>query len=265
MTIGPLTDGREDLRPWRSPRSVTGGLREPNAPSTLLPAALARSRSRRSLGAPVFAALGGTALILFWCTGEPIASIPVALLARHEPPLPTMPLFTLAGYFLAESGASRRLVRVFQSLSGRLRGGPAVVTVLVCAFFTSFTGASGVTILALGGLLMPVLLGAGYSERTALGLLTGAGSLGCCFRPACRDPVLHRRAIPIEQMFLGGLLPGRADGRDRVVGYPARARGASGAPAHSMRAKRGRAWEAKWELLAGRPFGALFGGFATTG
>ncbi len=91
-------------------------------------------------------------------------------------PSPAIPLFTLAGYLLAEGGAARRLVRVFQALVGHFRGGPAIVTVLVCAFFTSFTGASGVTILALGGLLMPVLLAARYSEKNALGLLTGSGS-----------------------------------------------------------------------------------------
>src|ERR1019366_9117467 len=123
-------------------------------------------------------------------------------------------IFTLAGYFLAESGASKRLVRVFQALVGQVRGGPAIVTALVCAFFTSFTGASGVTILALGGLLMPVLLAAKYSERNALGLLTGAGSLGLLF-PPCLPLILYaiistqaKAPITIEAMFLGGLLPG---------------------------------------------------------
>jgi C4-dicarboxylate transporter, DctM subunit len=72
-----------------------------------------------------------------------------------NPSLPTLPLFTLAGYFLAEGGASKRLVRVFNTLFGQIRGGPAIVTALVCAFFTAFTGGSGVTILALGGVLMP--------------------------------------------------------------------------------------------------------------
>src|SRR5207249_5037134 len=143
------------------------------------------------LGAPVFTALGGAALILFWGAGEPIASIPVETYRLTvSPTLPTIPLFTLAGYFFAEGGASKRLVRVFQALAGWVRGGPAIVTALVCAFFTSFPGASGVTILALGGLLMPVLLAAGYSERAGLGLLTGAGSLGILF-PPCLPPILY--------------------------------------------------------------------------
>jgi TRAP-type C4-dicarboxylate transport system permease small subunit len=140
------------------------------------------------MGAPIFSLLGGAALILFWGQGSPIASLTIDHYRMVvNPSLPAIPLFTLAGYFLAEGGASRRLVRVFHAWVGGLRGGPAVLTALVCAFFTSFTGASGVTILALGGLLMPVLRSARYSERNALGLLTGAGSLGLLFPPHCRS------------------------------------------------------------------------------
>jgi TRAP-type C4-dicarboxylate transport system permease small subunit len=164
-------------------------------------------------GAPIFAALGGATLILFWSAGEPISSIPL----KHyqltvNPTLPSIPLFTLAGYFLAEGGAARRFVRLFQAAFGHIRGGPAIVTVLVCAFFTSFTGASGVTILALGGLLFPVLLAAGYQERASLGILTGAGSLGLLF-PPCLPPILYSivaststsSSIRMEEMFQGGL------------------------------------------------------------
>src|ERR1700691_6576863 len=110
------------------------------------------------LGVPAFAPRGGAALILFWGADQPIAAIPVAHYSLvTNPSLPTLPLFTLAGYFLAEGAAPKRLVRVFYALFGQFRGGPAIVTVLVCALFTSFTGASGVTILALGGLLMAVV------------------------------------------------------------------------------------------------------------
>ena len=167
-------------------------------------------------GAPIFAALGGAALIFFWTGGETVAAIPL----NHyrltvNPTLPSIPLFTLAGYFLAEGGAAKRFVHVFDAWFGHVRGGPAIITVLVCAFFTSFTGASGVTILALGGLLMPVLLGAGYSGRSSLGLLTGAGSLGLLF-PPCLPPILYAivastsagASIRIEEMFQAGLLPG---------------------------------------------------------
>jgi tripartite ATP-independent transporter DctM subunit len=149
-------------------------------------------------------------LILFWGADLPIASIPLDHYRLViNPSLPTIPLFTLAGYFLAEGGASQRLVRVFQALFGQFRGGPALVTALVCAFFTSFTGASGVTILALGGLLMPVLLTAGYPPKSALGLLTGAGSLGLLF-PPCLPLILYAivAKISIEDMFLGGFVPG---------------------------------------------------------
>ena len=96
-----------------------------------------------ALGAPVFTALGGTALIMLWSAGEPVSPVPL----KHyqltvNATLPSLPLFTLAGYFLAEGGAAQRLVRLFMALFGSLRGGPAIITTLVCAFFTSFTGAS---------------------------------------------------------------------------------------------------------------------------
>jgi tripartite ATP-independent transporter DctM subunit len=168
------------------------------------------------LGAPVFTALGGAALILFWGHDLPIQAVPLKHYSlTTNDMLPSIPIFTLAGYFLAESGASKRLVRVFQALVGQFRGGPAIVTALVCAFFTSFTGASGVTILALGGVLMPVLLAARYSERSALGLLTSAGSLGMLF-PPCLPLILYaivanhsaHADLTIKQMFLGGIGPG---------------------------------------------------------
>ena len=219
------------------------------------------------LGVPAVVTLGGVALVLFWAVEQPIAAIPVAHYSLvTNPSLPTIPLFTLAGYFLAEGGAPRRLVRVFHALFGTLQGGPAIVTVLACAFFTTFTGASGVTILALGGLLMPVLLGARYSERNALGLLTGAGSLGLLF-PPCLPLILYGiiAKIPIEKMFLGGILPGfvlllatawwgvrqglkRNEGQRRF----------------DRREAWNALWVAKWELLLPVvAFVALFGGFAT--
>ena len=131
------------------------------------------------LGAPVFTTLGGAALILFWGEGTPIAAVPLTHYSLVvNPSLPTLPLFTLAGYFLAEGGASQRLVRVFDALFGQMRGGPAIVTALVCAFFTAFTGGSGVTILALGGVLMPVLAGGEVSGTQGAGLADGGGFAG---------------------------------------------------------------------------------------
>ena len=234
------------------------------------------------LGAPVFVTIAGATLILLWGAGMPVASIPL----KHyslvtNPTLPTIPLFTLAGYFLAEGGASKRLVRVFQTLVGPFRGGPAVVTVVTCAFFTSFTGASGVTILALGGLLMPVLLSARYSEKNALGLLTGAGSLGLLF-PPCLPLILYAvvagtvmanmgvaaaafSEISMEQMFLAGLGPGLllvilTAWWGIRVGRPG---GTTPEPVVLSDAAKA-LWAAKWEL--GLPVVvviALFGGFAT--
>ncbi len=234
------------------------------------------------LGAPVFTAIGGAALILFWGDGSPLATIPLkhhSLVTSSS--LPTIPLFTLAGYFLAESGASQRLIRVFQALLGSLRGGPAIVTALVCAFFTSFTGASGVTILALGGLLMPVLRAARYSERDALGLLTGAGSLGLLF-PPCLPVILYAiiagttvanlnvasagaNSVTMEKMFLGGLGPGIL----MVVltawwGIRRQPPAAADQPPFDAREARRAVWAAKWELLLPVvALAALFSGFAT--
>ena len=188
----------------------------PVSPERLMIPALVALGLATLLGAPVFTALGGAALILFWGHDLPIQAVPLkhySLTTNNM--LPSIPIFTLAGYFLAEGGASKRLVRVFQALVGQFRGGPAIVTALVCAFFTSFTGASGVTILALGGVLMPVLLAARYSERNALGLLTGAGSLGMLF-PPCLPLILYtivanhsaHADLTIKEMFLGGIGPG---------------------------------------------------------
>ncbi len=224
-------------------------------------------------GAPIFSILGGAAVILLWTGGEPIASIP----SNHyrlttNPTLPSIPLFTLAGYFLAEGGAAKRLVNVFTAWFGRLRGGPALIAVIVCAFFTSFTGASGVTILALGGLLMPILISSGYSQRNSLGLITGAGSLGLLF-PPCLPPILYAivasgsgsASVSMEEMFKGGLLPGLL-----LMGlggwwgmYCGPKREAAGARFNAAEAWRA-FWIAKWELLIPVvALVALFGGWAT--
>jgi tripartite ATP-independent transporter DctM subunit len=226
------------------------------------------------LGAPIFTALGGTALIMLWSIGEPVAPI---LLKHYQltvnAMLPSLPLFTLAGYFLAESNAAKRLVRLFQAWFGSMRGGPAIVTTLVCAFFTSFTGASGATILALGGVLFPVLLAAKYSERASLGLLTGAGSLGMLF-PPCLPPILYaivassgnQVSISIEEIFLGGLIPGLLlVGLTVLWGLWIGGRGqAADRRRFDTREAWAATWAAKWELLV--PVVALvslFSGFAT--
>ncbi len=161
------------------------------------------------LGAPIFAVIGGAALFLLADSGVP----PAAVAVNHyslvvNPSLPAIPMFTLSGYLLAESQAPKRLIVLFHALIGRLRGGAALISVLACTFFTSFTGASGVTILALGGLVMPLLLGSGYRQRPALGLVTAAGLPGVLLMPAL-PLILYAivARVSLTEMFLGGLLP----------------------------------------------------------
>lgn len=218
------------------------------------------------LGAPAFVLLGGTALFLFLKAGEPIASIPIAHYSLvTNPTLPTLPLFTIAGYLLAEGRAPVRMVRLFEAAFGSIRGGPALVTVLVCAFFTSFTGASGVTILALGGILMPLLKEASFSDRDALGLVTGTGSIGMLL-PPCLPLILYAviARIPMEQMFLGGIMPGLLMVTAVAIWGVWRAKSAAQQPPFSFTRLRQCTWEAKWELmLPVVAFVALMSGWAT--
>jgi len=217
------------------------------------------------LGAPIFVGLAGIALIFFIAAGDPIASVPLDHYDQvTNPLLATLPLFTLAGYIVAASGAARRLVQLLRAWSGHLRGGPAVVTVFACAFFTAFTGGSGVTILALGGLLMPILISSRYPDRTSLGLVTGAGSLGVLFAP-CLPLILYSivAQVSIEDMFLGGAVPGL------LMVALACAWGVAASPRRAFRprfsARRARVttWRAKWELLLPVvPLVLIFGGYA---
>jgi C4-dicarboxylate transporter DctM subunit len=234
--------------------------------SLTLPA-LAALLAATALGAPIFVALGGTALILFWGRDVPIAAVSVEHYALvTNPALPSIPLFTLAGYFMAEGGASQRLVRVFQALVGWFRGGPAIATALICAFFTSFTGGSGVTILALGGLLMPVLIAAHFSQRDALGLVTGAGSLGILL-PPCLPVILYGilAKTDIKEMFLAGLVPALLlIAMTSAWGVWAGRKSKDGLQPFDAREAGRAVWAAKWELLLPVvSMVALFGGWAT--
>ncbi|MEC7820865.1 MAG: TRAP transporter large permease subunit [Candidatus Neomarinimicrobiota bacterium] len=161
-------------------------------------------------GAPIFIGLGGLALLFFWRDWTPISAISAETYRIVvSPTLPTIPLFTLAGYMLAESKASERLVLLFRALFGWIPGGTPVVLVLLCGFFTALTGGSGVTILALGGLLMPVLIKEGYSKKFSLGLITVAGSLGLLFPPSLPLIIYGVTAgISIKSVFLAGIVPG---------------------------------------------------------
>ncbi len=204
------------------------------------------------VGAPVFVGMAGGALLLFFSQGTPVSAVPAEIYRLiGSPTLPAIPLLTVCGYVLAESRAAHRLVRFFRALSGWMRGGTAVLVALVCAVFTTFTGGSGITIIALGGLVYPILREEGYPERFALGLVTAAGSLGLLFPPSL--PVILYSVVanvPADQLYLAGVVPGLV----LVVLVAAygvwvgRKVGAA-TSSFSLREVASAAWEAKWELM----------------
>jgi tripartite ATP-independent transporter DctM subunit len=172
-------------------------------------------------GMPVFAAIGGIALIMLQSLGqEPDTIIGQVYSALTDSDLIAIPLFTLTGFFLSESKAGERLVRTFKIFFGGMPGGIIIAAVIICAFFTSFTGASGVTILALGGILLVILNENKYSERFSIGLLTSAGGIGLLFPPSLpiilvassTNTILHFMNIPnkysIIHYFIGAFIPG---------------------------------------------------------
>jgi len=168
------------------------------------------------LGAPLFALIAAIALLGFHAAGQEGVAVAVEFYRLADmPALIAIPLFTLAGYLLAESKAPQRLVRVSNALIGWLPGGLAIVAVIACAMFTAFTGATGVTIVALGAVLYPALLQANYGERFSLGLLTASGSLGLILVPSM--PLIlygvvaqqfHTTPpVSIDALFKAGVLP----------------------------------------------------------
>ena len=160
-------------------------------------------------GGALFVLLGGASILGYLTAGEPISTILIDFnrLTRNSTIL-IIPLFTFAGYVIAEGKAPQRLVAFARASVGWLPGGIAVVVLGTCAFFTTFTGASGVTIIALGGLLYPILRQS-YNERFSLGLVTASGSIGLLF-PPCVPLILYAiiAQVPIERMFLAGMIPG---------------------------------------------------------
>jgi C4-dicarboxylate transporter DctM subunit len=221
------------------------------------------------LGAPVFVAMSGVAMVLFFREGGPeaIAAVPTATFNLvSSATLPAIPLLTAAGYVLAEGGAAKRLVRAYKGLFGWMPGGVAVMATFVCAVFTTFTGASGVTILALGGLLLPTLLEEGYPEDFSVGLVTAAGSLGLLFPPSL--PVILYGVVaqaPIGHLFIGGLLPGLLM-IVLVAAYGVKVGVAAHAPRTPLHPREALAalWAAKWDLgLPTLVVVAVASGFAT--
>ena len=161
-------------------------------------------------GAPIFIGLGGLAVLFFWHDYTPISAISAETYRIVvSPTLATIPLFTLAGYILAESRSSERIFYLFRAAFGWIPGGTPIVIVFLCGFFTALTGGSGVAILALGGLLFPLLKKEGYSELFSLGLITLAGSLGLLFPPSLPLIIYGITArVSIKDLFIGGLVPG---------------------------------------------------------
>jgi tripartite ATP-independent transporter DctM subunit len=208
------------------------------------------------VGTPVFVAMGGLALLFFFRDGTPVAAVSAEVYRLiASPTLPAIPLLTACGYVLAESGASSRLVRFFRALFGWMPGGVPVMVAGVCALFTTFTGGSGVTIIALGGLVYPILRKDGYPESFSLGLVTASGSLGLLFPPSL--PVIlysvvasaREASVPADALYLAGLVPGLLL-VVLVALYGIHVGRGLGAAVQrfSLREALGATWEAKWEL-----------------
>lgn len=169
------------------------------------------------LGAPLFTVIAASALMGFQQSDIDLTVVLIEFFRIAEMPvLLAIPLFTFAGYVLGESNAPQRLVRLTTALVGWMPGGLAIISLVACALFTAFTGASGITIVALGALLYPALKHAGYKENFSLGLVTTSGSLGLLFAPAL-PLILYavvtqqlglRENISVDAMFLAGILPG---------------------------------------------------------
>lgn len=219
------------------------------------------------LGAPIFAVMSAFAMTAFYFSGIELSAVAVEIYRlASAPTILTIPLFTFAGYVLAESKAPVRLLRLSQALLGWMPGGVAIVCIFICAFFTAFTGASGVTIIALGGLLYPMLIEEGYSERFSLGLITTCGSLGLLFPPSL--PIILYGIIgkvDIDQLFLAGIIPG-AILMLVLGGYSFFQSKKSAKTSHSFSLKEIKAAviEARYELpLPIFILGGIYGGFVT--
>lgn len=162
------------------------------------------------LGAPLFAIIATSAMLGFKSSGTDLMTTVLELTnIAQMPVLTAIPLFTFAGYMLSECNAPQRLVKVTSALFGWMQGGLAIVCLVVCALFTAFTGASGVTIIALGAILYPALKQDGYGDRFTLGLVTSSGSLGLLFAPSL-PLILYGvvAEVSIDDLFRAGIIPG---------------------------------------------------------
>jgi tripartite ATP-independent transporter DctM subunit len=163
-----------------------------------------------SIGVPLFIIMGIASLFAFSFSGVEVSAVAQEMYRiSSAPTLMTIPLFTFAGYLMAESHSPKRLMRLAETGLGWLPGGISIVTLIVCAFFTAFTGASGVTIIALGGVIYPILIKEGYSEKYTLGAITASGSLGLLFPPSLPIILYGLMAkVDIDKLFKAGIVPG---------------------------------------------------------
>ena len=163
-----------------------------------------------AIGTPMFVIMAASALTAFTFSGVDTSAVAVEIYRiASAPTLLTIPLFTFAGYMMAESKSPLRLLKLAEEAIGWMPGGVAIVSIIICAFFTAFTGASGVTIIALGGLLFPILKNEGYTEKFSLGLITTCGSLGLLFPPSLPIILYGLVAkVDIDKLFKAGIIPG---------------------------------------------------------
>jgi tripartite ATP-independent transporter DctM subunit len=162
------------------------------------------------IGVPVFVVICGLALYLFFTSGIDLSAVIIEMHRMATTPvLVAIPLFTFSGFLLSESRAPKRLIRLSNALLGWLPGGIAVIALITCAIFTALTGATGLTIIALGGILLPAMTRAKYPEGFSLGLLTTSGTLGLLFPPSL-PLILYAivAGIRIDQLFIAGIVPG---------------------------------------------------------
>lgn len=223
------------------------------------------------LGAPLFTVIALGALIGFWASDIDLQTVAIELYRLTDTSvLLALPLFTFAGYLLSESRTSHRLVRVTQAWMGWMPGGLALVALLTCAMFTAFSGAMGVTIVAIGALLLPALREAGYKERFSMGLVTTTGSLGLLLPPALPLIIygvivqqMGVQGVTLEDLFVAGILPVLVMVLALWI-YSLWANRGQHIPLTPFNLKEACAalWDAKWELpLPVVVLGGIYGGF----